>query len=350
MPEKMKAMVLTSPASIETHPLRLIDVEVPKPRESDVLVRVDKCGVCRTDLHVIEGDIPPLTSPIIPGHELVGRVEEVGRDVRTLSEGDLVGIPWLHSTCGRCEFCITGRENLCISKVFTGYSVNGGYSQYAIGDERYVLRLPKNSDTSNLAPFLCAGIIGYRALKVALPSPGGRIGFFGFGGSAHLTLQLASKLGYETVAYSRSRSHLELAKELGATHTVLTNESEPNQKNAGELLLDSAVVFAPAGSVALQALCRLKKGGSLSIAAIHMSTIPEIEYDKYLFGERKIMSVEANTRADAQEFLALAERLNLKSKVTVRTLEEANEALIDLKHGRVDGAFVLDYSKVPVQQ
>ncbi len=330
-------MLLRNVSNVEEHPLLYEDVEDPEPRDNEVLVRVDYCGVCRTDLHVIEGDLPPIVPSIIPGHEIVGKITKLGKNVGTLSEGEVVGIPWLHHTCGRCEFCITSRENLCESKVYTGYTVNGGYSQYALGEEGYVVRLSKSA--ANIAPFLCAGIIGYRALKVALPKPGGRIGFFGFGGSAHLTLQLASKMGYETVAFSRNPVHLRLAQELGAAETVMTTT---NDTQSEVRYLDSAVVFTPAGETVLQALPLLKKGGILSIAAIHMSPIPQIDYDKYLFGERKIMSVEANTRADAQEFLDLAARLKLESTISVRSLKEANEALIDLKNGKVVGAEVLD--------
>lgn len=334
----MKAMVLHRPLSIEDHPLRLEERAVPGPKSQEVLVRVDKCGVCRTDLHVVEGDLPPRLPTVVPGHEIVGRVERVGSEVGTLSAGDLVGIPWLHRTCGRCEYCLTGRENLCDRKVYTGYSVDGGYAEYAVGDEGYVFRLP-SGDPARLAPFLCAGIIGYRALKLALPRPGGRIGFFGFGGSAHLTLQLAAKLGYETVGYSRNPAHLELARRLGATSTVLTAEPRPT---GAPPTLDSAIVFAPAGESVVPALRELKKGGRLAIPAIHMSPIPSIDYDRFLFGERAIFSVESNTRADAREFLDLAVRLKLESTVTVRPLREANEALVDLKAGHVTGAFVLD--------
>jgi alcohol dehydrogenase, propanol-preferring len=337
----MKAMVLHGPAPVESRPLRLEDVELPEPKDDEVLVRVDKCGVCRTDLHVVEGDLPAILPSVIPGHEIVGRVQRVGAQVRSLSVGDVVGIPWLHHTCGRCEFCGSGRENLCETKVFSGYSFNGGYAEYAIGEEGYTLRLPP-SDAARLAPFLCAGIIGYRALKVALPRPGGRIGFFGFGGSAHLTLQLASRMGYETVAFSRNPEHLGLAEALGASELVNTAEAPPSPPVSP---LDSAVIFAPAGEVVVQALRQLKKGGTLSIAAIHMSAIPPIEYDRDLFGERTLRSVEANTRSDAREFLDLAVRLKLESTVTTRPLREANDALRDLKEGRLVGAVVLDCTR-----
>jgi alcohol dehydrogenase, propanol-preferring len=334
----MKAMVLHTPANVEARPLRLEEVPTPEPNATEVLVRVDKCGVCRTDLHVVEGDLRPQLTSVIPGHEVVGQVVRVGREVRTLSEGDRVGVPWLHRTCGRCEYCTTGRENLCEQKVFTGYTVNGGYASHVLGEEGYVLPLPRG-DATHLAPFLCAGIIGYRALKAALPRPGGRIGFFGFGGSAHLTMQLALRLGYDTVAYSRDPKHLELARRLGASEAVLTN----GEALAGRTpTLDGAVVFAPAGEVVLQALRELKKGGTVSVAAIHMSPIPPIDYDRLLFGERRVASVESNTRSDAREFLDLATRLRLESTVQLRKLSEANEALLDLKRDRVVGAAVLD--------
>ena len=334
----MKAMVLHDSAIGKDPPLTLEEIEVPEPGAREVQVRVDKCGVCRTDLHLVDGDLPPLLPAVVPGHELVGRVSRIGSDVTLFSEGDRVGVPWLHHTCGRCEYCLTGRENLCENKTFAGYTVNGGYAEYVTGEEGYVFPLPPG-DASKQAPFLCAGIIGYRALKLALPGPGGRIGFFGFGGSAHLALQLASKLGFETVAYSRNPAHLDLARDLGASNAVLT--SSPAAKDARPTL-DGAVVFAPVGGSVLDALRELKKGGTLSIAAIHMSPIPAIDYDRLLFGERRIVSVEANTRADAREFLTLAHRLRLESTVSVRPLREANESLRELRAGKLVGAEVLD--------
>lgn len=335
----MKAMVLHAAANVATRPLALEVVPTPEPGEREVLVRVERCGVCRTDLHVVEGDLPPLRPTVIPGHEIVGKIVRVGREVHSLSVGQRIGIPWLRWTCGRCEYCVAGRENLCENKRFTGYSENGGYAEYATGEEGYVFPLP-DSDPAVLAPRLCAGIIGYRALKLALPRPGGRIGFFGFGGSAHLTLQLAAKLGYETVAYSRNPAHLELAARLGATETVLTRAKDGTPARPPSL--DAAVVFAPAGPSVLDALSELKKGGRLSIASIHMSPIPEIDYDRRLFGERTIVGVESNTREDAREFLDLAAHLRLESSVSVRPLREANEALGALKAGDVVGALVLD--------
>ncbi len=334
----MRAMVLRAPAPADARPLRAEEVERPRPGPTELLVRVAACGVCRTDLHVVEGDLPPVRPAVIPGHEVVGRVEEVGSEVSTFAAGETVGVPWLHRTCGRCEYCRTGRENLCEAKQFTGYSVDGGYAEYVLAEEAYALR-PPEGDPVRLTPLLCAGLIGYRALKVVLPRLGGRIGFFGFGGSAHLTLQLAARLGYETVAYSRNPAHLALAQRLGATETVLTAGPAARPRAPS---LDSAVVFAPAGETVLEALREVKRGGSLSISAIHMTPIPPIDYDRLLFGERKIQSVEANTRADAAEFLDLARRLRLETAVSARPLAEANEALQDLEHGRVVGAVALD--------
>jgi len=334
----MRAMVLHRPGPVASHPLQDEEVATPEPGATGVLARVETCGVCRTDLHVVEGDLPPLRPSVVPGHEVVGVVTRVGEAVRTVSVGERVGIPWLHRTCGHCEYCRSDRENLCERKQFTGYSVDGGYAEYAVGEEGFVFPLG-TEDASALAPFLCAGIIGYRALKLALPRPGGRIGFFGFGGSAHLALQLASRMGFATVAYSRNPEHLALASTLGASETV---RADAPGSTSGPPRLDGAVVFAPTGEVVLRALRDLKKGGTVSIAAIHMTPIPSIDYDRLLFGERKIVSVEANTREDAREFLDLAKRYRLESTVTVRPLREANRALEDLKAGRLTGAAVLD--------
>ncbi len=334
----MRAMVLHAVGPVEGNPLREETRERPTPGGRQVLVRIDHCGVCRTDLHIVEGELPPVLPSVTPGHEIVGRVAAVGSAVKRFRDGDRVGIPWLHRTCGHCEYCTTGRENLCAEKQFTGYTVDGGYTEYALGEEEYVLPLP-DRDAVGLAPFLCAGIIGYRALKLVLPRPGGRIGFFGFGASAHLTLQVAVKLGYQAVAYSRTPDHLRLARQLGAVETVLTSDPSWESRAAS---LDSAIDFAPAGETVPSALRELKKGGTLAIPAIHMSPIPALEYDRLLFGERRLLSVEANTREDAQEFLALAVRHRLQSTTVSRPLREANEALQDLKAGRITGAVVLD--------
>ncbi len=327
--------MLGTPAPVDRRPLRLVRRPEPVPAAGELRIRVEACGVCRTDLHIVEGDLPPLRPEVVPGHEIVGRVEARGPGADRFAVGERVGVPWLHGTCGRCDYCRSGRENLCESKSFTGYSVDGGYATEAIAREEYVFRLPDEGEAAPLAPLLCAGIIGYRALRAAAPRPGGRLGLFGFGGSAHLALQLASHLGYETVVYSGNPAHAALARELGATDVVVG-------ANDDRARVDGAVVFAPAGEVVLRALRAVRKGGRVSIAAIHMTPIPAIDYDRLLFGERSLVSVEANTRADAQEFLTLAHRFRLRTTVSVRPLREANEALQDLRAGRVNGAAVLD--------
>lgn len=332
----MRTMVLHGPRPVESAPLVMEERPVPRPGAHQLLVRVLHCGVCRTDLHVVEGDLVPLRPTIVPGHEVVGTVEQAGPEVHDWVQGEIVGVPWLQGTCGTCAYCLSGRENLCVAKTFTGYSVDGGYADHVVADARYALRLPTGKP-DRLAPLLCAGIIGYRALRLSNPPPSGRIGFFGFGGSAHLTLALAARLGFRTVAYSRNPEHLALARRLGAAGVVRTGEPQPTEPD-----LDAAIVFAPAGEVVLQALRQVKKGATVAIAAIHLSPIPSIDYDRLLFGERRLVSVEANTRADAREFLDLAGRVGLESTVERRPLERANEALVDLKAGRVNGALVLD--------
>lgn len=286
----------------------------------------------------MEGDLAPLVDGIVPGHEGVGSIVALGGAVRGFSVGDRVGLPWLRSTCGTCEFCRTGRENLCAQKRFTGYSDPGAYAELALGEAAYVLPLPAGNP-DRLAPLLCAGLIGYPAFRLAATPPGGRLGFFGFGGSAHLTLPLATRLGFETVGISRNARHVELARRLGASEAHLASGPEPP---AGVRPLDSALVFAPSGEVVLSALRLLKKGGRVVIAAIHLSPIPSIDYDRWLSGERSIHSVEANTRADAAEYLRLALRLGITASTRTVPLREANEALIDLKEDRVAGTVVLD--------
>lgn len=331
-------MVLHRPDPRSATPLTDEDRPDPSPGPGEILVRVAMCGVCRTDLHVVRGDLPALRTPVVPGHEIVGTVERLGPQSQGFRVGETVGVPWLRGTCGACEFCLSGRENLCGSKVFTGYTVDGGYAERVTVPQGYALKVP-SGEPAHIAPLLCAGIIGYRALKMALPRPGGRLGFFGFGGSAHLAVQLASRQGYETVVFSRNPSHAQLARSLGASEVVETGAPGTGPPRP---VLDGAVVFAPSGEVVVEALRWAKKGATISIAGIHLSPIPPIDYDRLLFGERRLVSVESNTRADAREFLALAERLKLRTEVEVRPLSEANAALVALESGHVNGAVVLD--------
>ncbi len=334
--ERMIAMVNRS--RVEDEWLSQEEVELKEPADNEVLVRVRACGVCRTDLHIVEGDLQPIIDGLVPGHEIVGTVVRAGRSVVGVSEGDTVGIMWLHSTCGRCDYCVRGQENLCASKEFTGYSVNGGYAEYAIGRGGFVLPLPRGINPERSAPLMCSGIIGYRALKLALPPPGGRLGIFGFGGSAHITVQMASKLGIEVCVVSRGEEHLKLAQRLGAAETWISSKSTP--EDIGRKF-DSAIVFAPAGEVAKQALECIKPGGCVAVPAVHLDRLPEMDYQKNLFREKRLFSVEANTRADATEFLSMAFRLGVRSEVEVFSLGQANRALKNLKHGRINGAAVL---------
>jgi propanol-preferring alcohol dehydrogenase len=334
----MKAMVLHGPARIESKPLKQEDIEIPKPKKNQILVKVRACGICRTDLHVAEGELKPLRDKIIPGHEVVGEVKQLGEDANRFSVGDIVGVPWLYSTCGKCEYCLSGRENLCPNKKFTGYSENGGYAEYIVADQDFCFKLPKNADAESTAPLLCSGIIGYHALKAAVAKGEKQIGMFGFGSSAHITLELAVKMGYTVSVASREKGHLDMATELGAKYTY-KSDSDDMEKLKGAL--DSAVVFAPVGSVVLQALESVKPGGTVVVADIYTTPIGPLDYEKHLFHEKILTSVEANTRKDAEEYLALAFKFGIKPVYTTRKLEEANDALLDLKKDRIKGSVVL---------
>jgi len=319
--------------------LEMTDAGISKPRRGEVLVRVKVCGVCRTDLHIVEGDLGRTAPGRIPGHEAVGRVVETGEGVTALRQGDMVGVPWLHSTCGICEYCIAGRENLCRHKTFTGYTVDGGFAEYVRALEAFVIPIDKGMRPESAAPLLCSGIIGYRAFKLARPAPGGTIGLFGFGASAHITLQIATALGYNVHVVSRSSEHLRLAMRLGATEAFQVDSEDPLPFIRGSM--DAAIVFAPAGNVVRLALECVRAGGSVAVPAIHMDGIPELDYETHLFHEKRLFSVEANTRADALEFMRLAKTAGVRSKVKVFPLKEANAALSELKHGKINGAAVL---------
>lgn len=312
--------------------------DIPGPGQGEVLVRIEACGVCRTDLHIVEGDLPEMVPGIVPGHEVVGVVEQVGKGVSHFARGDRAGIMWLHGTCGKCQYCLSGRENLCSSKEFTGYTVDGGYAEFALAREGFLLPISQGMDAVEAAPLLCSGIIGYRALKLAMPPPGGRLGIFGFGGSAHLTLQAASGIGLDVGVVSRGDAHLDLAKRLGASE-VWKSGSTAGKELAGRF--DTAIVFAPAGEVVSLALESVKPGGRVAVPAVHLDRVPEMSYREHLFREKSLFSVEANTRADAREFLALASRLGIRSETDSIPLARANEGLRRLKHGKVNGAEVL---------
>jgi len=331
----MKSMVLPAPAPAESRPLRLHEGEVPEPGADELLVRVEVCGVCRTDLHVVEGDLEPLRENVVPGHEVIGRVERCGREVSDHRPGDRVGIAWLHRTCGGCRFCRSARENLCTNPHFTGWGVDGGYAEYARVPADFAYRIGDSLPPREAAPLLCAGIIGYRAYCRSGVQPGGRLGLFGFGGSAHIAIQVARHFGCEVAVFSRDRRHRELAEELGAAWVGASRERPPHP-------LDAAILFAPAGELVPPALETLDSGGVLAIAGIHLSDIPPLDYRRHLFDEREIRSVTANTREDGRALLALAEEIPIRTHTVAYPLSAANEALIDLKQDRVQGAAVLE--------
>ncbi|HET8962109.1 zinc-dependent alcohol dehydrogenase family protein [Nocardioides sp.] len=314
--------------------LRLEEVPVPAPGPRDVLVRVRACGVCRTDLHVADGDLPPHRSPVVPGHEVVGDVVAAGEAVTALAVGDRVGIAWLRETCGSCRWCRRGEENLCRASRYTGWDEDGGYAEYAVVPAAYAYHLPRGVPDVQLAPLLCAGIIGYRALRRAQVPPGGRLGIYGFGASAHLTAQVALAQGVEVHVLTRELPARRLALELGAASAGAAYDAPPEP-------LDSAIVFAPAGELVPVALEALDQGGTLAVAGIHLSDIPGLDYQRHLFRERTLTSVTSNTRADGEELLALAGRIGLRATVTPYPFERAGQALRDLSQGTVTGAAVL---------
>ncbi len=330
----MKAFVLRTCAPAASRPLRLEEVPVRVPGSREILVRVSACAVCRTDLHIVEGDLPPMRSAMTPGHQAVGTVEKAGPGCTLFKPGDRAGIAWLRHTCQSCGYCSAGRENLCDHASFTGYNADGGFAEYALIEEDYAYHLSQERPPEEQAPLLCAGIIGYHALKKCALPRGGRLAMFGFGSSAHLTVQAALAGDIEVFAVTRSENHQTLARELGAVWAGSDASKIPS-------LVDSSVVFAPAGSAVLPALECLKKGGTAVIAGIHLTDIPPLDYDRHIFHEKTLVSVEANTRVDGSEFLELAESIPIVPRVVKYPFETANQALIDLKEGRISGAPVL---------
>jgi propanol-preferring alcohol dehydrogenase len=327
-------MAFETPAPVGTAPLQLRDFEEPRPGPGDLLVRVEVCGICRTDLHVVEGELPPVKSPLIPGHQVVGRVADRGEEASRFAPGDRVGIAWLRHTDGACKYCRQGHENLCPNARFTGYMADGGYAEYALVPQDFAYAIPQGVEPLHAAPLLCAGIIGYRALKRSEVRPGGTLGIFGFGASAHVTIQVALYWGCEVYVATRGERHQALAREMGATWTGGGSDRIPVE-------LDSAIVFAPAGELVPVALEALDRGGTLALAGIYMSQIPPLDYDRHLFYERNLHSVTANTREDGRELLELAREIPIRTRTETFPLEGANEALQRLKADRIQGAGVL---------
>jgi alcohol dehydrogenase, propanol-preferring len=329
----MRAMVLDEPRPAGQNPLALRDVPLPDPNAGEIRVRVRCCGVCRTDLHIVESDLKLPKTPLIPGHQVVGIVDATGPGTKLFREGDRVGVPWLYSTDGDCPYCRRGQENLCETGRFTGFHVDGGYAEAVIVRQDFAYSVPRQFDDEHAAPLLCAGVIGYRSFKLSNVRPGERLGMYGFGGSAHIVLQIARHLGCEVYVFTRGAAHRELARKLGAAWTGTSEDALPEP-------LDAAILFSPAGALVPVALRAVRKGGTVALAGITMSQIPAMDYE-LLYQERVLRSAANSTRDDVRECLRLAAEVPVKTEVEVFPLEQANQALQALEHSRIDGAAVL---------
>lgn len=330
----MKAMLLKKFAPIDNKPLKLANIPIPEPGPDDILIRINICGVCHTDLHTVEGELPEAKLPIIPGHQVVGRVEKRGENANRFKKGDRVGVAWLYSSCGSCGYCRGGNENLCENARFTGYSANGGYAEYMVIPEKFAYSIPEIFSDEEASPLLCAGIIGYRALRLSEIKPGQRLGLLGFGASAHVAIQVAVHWGCEVYVFSRAEEHRALARKLGAIWTGTSRDDPPVKMN-------SIVNFTPAGSTVIDGMRMLDKGGTQALAGIYMTPIPEMDYMKYLYHERTLRSVANATRQDGEELLKTAAEIPIRTTTQVFPLEEANKALQLLKASKIEGAAVL---------
>jgi propanol-preferring alcohol dehydrogenase len=335
IPSTMRAWVVDVPGSLEARPLRLVERAVPTPGRGEVLLRVESCGVCRTDLHLAEGDLEPRRPLTVPGHEVVGRVVGHGPDVERFPLNARVGVAWLRSTCGRCRWCRRGRENLCPWSAYTGWDADGGFAEYCTVPADYAYPLTEAGPAAELAPLLCSGIIGYHALRRACLPPAGRLGIYGFGASAHLTAQVAIARGARVHVLTRAASARQLALDLGAASAADAADGPPEP-------LDAAILFAPVGALVPVAMRALDRGGRLAIAGIYLSDVPRLSYEQELFYEKELVSVTSNTRVDGEELLALADRLHLQVRVTPYPFDAADRALEDLAADRVNGAAVLE--------
>jgi len=335
---KMRAMVLRAPASIDSSPLELREVDAPEPKPGEIRLRVLACGICRTDLHVVEGDLPAHKNDIIPGHQVVGVVDQLSAGAARFKIGDRAGIAWLRYTCSQCRYCRDGKENLCPNARFTGYDEDGGYAEYAVVSEKFAYHVPASLDPVSVSPLLCSGIIGYRALKRAQMRPGCRLGLYGFGSSASIAIQIARHLGCTVFVMTRDEKHQRLARQLGAAWAGSAEARPPEP-------LDAAVLFAPVGELVLPAMEALDRGGTLSVAGIHLADIPSLNYQRHLFYEKNLTSVTANTRADGEELLRLAAEVPLKPQTMRFPLADANRALQLLKHDGISGSGVLEIAQ-----
>ncbi len=330
----MRAAVLHHPAPIVSRPLALENPPIPEPGPGEVLLKVEACGVCRTDLHIAAGELPPLRDSVTPGHQIVGRIEKLGPGVSSARIGDRAGVSWLGGVDGTCPLCRKNRENLCDHPTYTGYSVNGGYAEYAVARADFLIPLPQEHSAIDLAPLLCAGIIGFRSLRVAEVTPGDRVGLFGFGASAHLVIEVLKSWNCAVYVSTRGASHRQLARDLGAVWVGDATDRPP-------VPLDCAVTFAPSGDVVLAALASLRKGGIVAINAIHLDRIPQFDYDSLLWGERQLRSVTNMTRQDGRDFVALAAKIGIHPRTTVFRLDQVNDALLAVANDAIDGAAVV---------
>jgi len=334
----MKAMTLREPRLIGDGPLVMAEVERPTPGPKEVLLKILTCGICHTDIHIVEGELPSRKLPIIPGHQIVGVVESAGKNVTRFKVGNKVGVAWLNSSCGKCEFCLKGKENLCEKARFTGYDVNGGYAEYTVVSQDFAYSIPKGFSNTEAAPLLCAGVIGFRALRLSEIERGGRLGLFGFGASAHIVIQIAKHWGCQVYVFTRGEEHRKLARELGAVWAGGAEDTPP-------VKMQSTIIFAPAGKLVLDALRVLEKGGTLALAGIYMTPVPQMDYQEHLYYEKTVRTVANSTRKDAQDLLKLAGEIPIHTEVQEFSMEEANRALLLLKQGKIQGAGVLRVSQ-----
>ncbi|GLB46465.1 putative alcohol dehydrogenase AdhA [Philodulcilactobacillus myokoensis] len=339
IPKTMKAWEVEKqgPVNGKEFPLKYVTKPVPKPQPGETLVKILDCGICHTDLHVTEGDLPVHKEHLVPGHQIVGKVVQNGKNANRFKIGDRIGIPWLRWTCGVCQYCRSGHENLCPNSKYTGWDHDGGYAEYATVPEGFAYRIPDRIDSEHAAPLLCAGIIGYRSLERANIPEGGRLGIYGFGGSAHLTAQIAIKQGIEVHVFTRGKDAQKFALKLGAASVNNTYDPSP-------VPLDSSIIYAPVGEAVPGALKSLKPGGTLALAGIHMTDLPKMNYEDHIFHEKTLTSVESNTRHDGETFLTLVDRLNIKPQITTYPLNKADEALKRVSKGDMKGTCVLHIS------
>ncbi|MBA7518842.1 putative alcohol dehydrogenase AdhA [subsurface metagenome] len=329
----MKAIVLEKQQYLEENPLRLKDVPIPEPKDDEMRIKINVCGVCRTDLHIVEGELPAHKMPVIIGHQIVGRVDKLGKRVSKWKIGDRVGVPWLYKTCGKCKYCKSGKENLCDNAMFTGYDANGGFAQYTVISQDFAYQLPENYSDTEVAPLLCAGVIGYQAFQATDLKDEGRLGLFGFGSSAHIIIQVAVHLGLEVYVVSRTQKELDLARKLGAKWVGQIGDDMG-------VLLDAGIVFAPSGELLVQSLKKLDKGGRIVSAGIYTTPLPGFDYS-LIYPEKCLTSIAHTTRQNVSSFLNIAAKFKIKTQINEYKLEEAQNALLNIKNSKISGSTIL---------